>query len=182
MNIEHKIKNRIKIFLLGLKIMFYIFFDEKKHGPLTICGDVEFQELSVKALDILEKNDKDAYRLIVDNVAFLCQYKTSGIFPITIPTICIINKETIKHSSFYYIGILCHEAYHVFLCNQFKKEHYLCKDIPEETYSGKSAEIKCVKYARDVLKNLDVDISDFLPIQEVINSRWWEVPWSEQNC
>ena len=177
----NQLKVRFQILMLGLKIFFCQFFRSISYGSIVVCGDTEFQKISAEALDMLKEKAADALDLVEKNIGFIYQYKSSGIFSSIMPSICTIKKESIIRSPTYYSGILCHEAYHVFLYHSFKNSNPLIKEVPPEVYSGAEAEAKCVKYSRQIMEKLGVDINTLPPIQELIDSKWWQVPWDKQN-
>lgn len=177
----NKLKIRFQLVLLGLRILFYQLFKSTTYNSIIICGDKGFQKVSIEALNLVKEKAADAMDLIQKNIGFICQYKSSGIFSSVQPSICTIKKDSISHSIAYYSSILCHESYHVFLYHDFKKNNPQVKEVPVDVYSGINAETKCMEYARKIMEKMGIDVNGLPPINEVIDSKWWEIPWEKQD-
>jgi hypothetical protein len=151
----------------------------KKHvyGNVTIRGNEDFINLTVRAMELLEKTVPETYQLVQKHIG-----TPSGVFVDMLwlgPTFVIIGPSGSNKSTPEYAGVLAHEADHCELYSNAERSD-LGSHVEPSVYSGENAEKLCLQYQCDVLRKLgmsEVEVQDY---EGLIHTKWWEVPYEKR--
>jgi len=153
------------------------------HETVTIRGNAEFINSTIKGLELLKEQAPDAYELVMKHIGDIVSGKPSGVFPDMLwlgPTFVIMGPSYSEGSPIEYAGALAHEAYH---CELYRKaeRNNPSSSVEPNAYSGEHAEGLCLQYQCDVLRRLGLDESEIKEYANGLHTRWWEVPFERRD-
>ena len=176
MNLLTKYKYRIiKVFFIIKAIL----SGSKTYGSITIYGQKEFLDLTIRTLDLLKEKHPAAFTLVQRYIEFICFSKFSVID--IKRKFCLVCSSILSESEVEYAGGLVHEAFHCKLYYEYLQARPEEKKVPKEIATGEEAEKRCVEYQCKVLEDLGADQTTLDYYKNVINTRYWEVPWEFQD-
>ena len=119
--------------------------------PLPIIGDEGFTYQIEKALKLLKENSPREYSLVIKYSTKLNLTMASGA-NVQLKEVDLSWKSA-SESVTWCASCLAHEAYHIKLYHEYRNIHG--SPVPNNIYSGKGAELKCIRYQILVLKNVN---------------------------
>jgi hypothetical protein len=157
----------------------------KRHvyGNITIYGNEDFINLTIKALELLREIIPDTYQLVGKHIGDIVSGTPSGVFTSMRwlgPTFVTISPSCSNGSTREYAGVLAHEAYHCELYSNAERGG-LGSHVERSVYSGENAERLCLQYQCDVLRKLGMSEVEVQAYQGLIRTKWWEVPYEKRD-
>ncbi len=157
----------------------------KKHicEKVTIRGNEEFINSTIKALELLKEKAPEAYELVQKHVGDIVSGKPSGVLPDMLwlgPTFVIMGPSYSEGETIEYAAAIAHEAYHCELYTTAEKGNP-GQAVQPDAYSGEQAEGLCLQYQCGVLRKLGLDEEAIKEYGSQLHSRWWEVPFEQRD-
>ena len=154
------------------------------HGGVVVCGDDAFVRATIEALELLKAKTPDVYALLKKHIGYVVSGKPSGVavtglarFP---TTMVLMGSSYSQGSIVEYAGALAHETYH---CELYRRAEQTTpgRPVPEHAHSEEYEESLCLRYQCDVLRQLGLDEAQIDRYERSLESKWWEVPFDQQN-
>jgi hypothetical protein len=142
--------------VITLRIIKALLGKKRIHETVTVRGNAEFIDSTIKALELLKEQVPDAYELVLKHIGDIVSGKPSGVFPDMLrlgPTFVIMGPSYSEGSPIEYAGALAHEAYH---CELYRKaeRNNPSSSVQPNAYSGEDAEKFCLQYQCVCLEDL----------------------------
>ncbi len=169
--------------IITLRIIKALLGKKRIYEKVTIRGNEEFINSTIKALELLREKASDAYELVQRHIGDIVSGKPSGVFPDMLwlgPTFVIMGPSYSEGGTIEYAGGIAHEAYHYELYTKAEKGNP-GRRVQPDAYSGEQAEGLCLQYQFDVLRKLGLDEEVIKEYVTKLHSRWWEVPFERRN-
>lgn len=143
--------------------------------PKTV-GDSDCIAKTNEALNLLQIKDPDKYLTVMEYVGKIeCIPAGSSIDVAEDPPRFLVGAVTMNKGTLWYASVIAHDSYHSKLYRDYLDEH---PDIgvPDNIYSGKQGEQKCIDYQADALVKMGADQATIDWVKNSINSNYWENP------
>lgn len=137
--------------------------------PIEIRGDETCLSQTNEALALLQSRAETHYNVAMQYIGILeCAEQGSGIYVWENPPRYKAGRSTREADSLWYASTFAHEACHA---KQYQEGR---------NYSGREGEAECLNVQADALEKLGASQSTLDYIRNVINTEYWEVPYSER--
>lgn len=123
-----------------------------KPKEIEIKGSEKFQKRVTKALQLLKEKAPDAHEIVSEHVRRIEQGRHSGMWAYKTPPTYEMTERTAFYSLTWCAGSIAHDSLHSKLYRDYKKQH--SGSVPDEVWTGRDAETKCLKHQLDVLKKI----------------------------
>lgn len=120
--------------------------------PPKIEGSDRFVAQVEEALKRIRERAPRAYKLIQQNVAIIKQSERSGMWAFRNPPTFEMGDRTTFYSVTWCAGSIAHDALHSKLYHDYRAAKG--KPVPNEIWTGRNAELKCISFQIDVLKKI----------------------------
>lgn len=146
--------------------------------PIKITGDSTCITKTNQALTLLKNKAIVHYNIIIKFVGTIqCVNSGSGMYAWENPPRYVVGKATVNAGTIWYAGTLVHDA-----CHSKEYHDYLLthpgSTVPSNVYTGKSAEALCLNAQYDALVKIGATKSTLDYVKNIINSNYWNVPYS----
>lgn len=146
-------------------------------GEIQIIGNDNFVEQTKAALDLLQTEAPDYFKMVVDNMGVILRVKFgSGMNPWDNPPRFFASDKLFASGTAWYAGSIVHDANHSKQWHDYIKKHP-GQYVPESVFSGEKAELECIALQAKALEEIgapQVQI-DYL-LNTAAKSKYWETP------
>jgi hypothetical protein len=108
-----------------------------------------------------------------------CSEQGSGMFAYETPTRFLTRASTRNAGTIWYAGTIVHDAGHSKLYNDFKTSDPN-SSVPDDVWTGQSAEAACLAVQADALQEIGADQSTIDYVNNILQTEYWNVPYSER--
>lgn len=166
-----------------LRVVRALIGNNRFYDDITIYGNEDFIESTIKALELLKGKIPDTYKLVQMHIGDIVSGTPSGVFTDLRrfgPTFVIVAPSCSNGSIREYAADLAHEAYHCELYSNAERGG-LGSHVEPSAYSGENAEKLCLRYQCDVLRKLGMSEIEVQDYEGLIRTKWWEVPYEKRD-
>lgn len=147
---------------------------------IVVQGDEYCRNSTGEALALLKSNAEPYFDMVLENVGMVqCVEQGSGMHADTNLPIYHAGVETIKAGAVWYASTIVHDACHSRLYNNYLELHE--GGVPAEAWTGKKAELACLKEQYKALVKLGADEWTLNHVQNMMNYAYWDIPQEERN-
>ena len=142
---------------------------------LTIIGCPDFVRRTGDALDLLTNNE--AFEIVRPYLAVIRNHLWSGLHPFPTPTFRV-GRRTWTSPTIWYASTIVHDACHSMLFHQSRP--LSLRWLPffrAAAWSGKDAEIQCLRLQLDALCELNADRSTVEYVEGIMQNPTYHKTW-----
>lgn len=148
--------------------------------PIQIRGDAKCQSDTLAALQLLSTKAPTHYATIIQYIGIIqCVSQGSGIYAYDNPPLYLVGDATRNAGTVWYAGTIAHDAGHSKLYHDYLSTHP-GQAVPDSVWTGQSAEITCLAAQYDALTKIGGTQSQLDYIQNVINTRYYNIPYDQR--
>lgn len=152
----------------------------QSESPIKIKGDYDCQTKTQEALSLLQNKAALHYNRIIKYVGSIeCAEQGSGMYAWETPPRYQVGKKTYEGGAIWYAGTIAHDACHSRQYHDYRSNH-TTSSVPNEIWMGEKAERQCLDVQYEVLQQIGADNTTLEHIQNVIDTKYWEIPYSER--
>ncbi len=174
-------KKRLTILLVLLGFCLFgawFFFSQKNSlqtgNEITIQGDMKCQKETREALQYLKEKTPEYFKMVEKYIgAIQCVASGSGIDVYERPPLFRVGDATREAGTEWYAGSIVHDSCHVWLYDFYAKKHPFSA-VPQDVWSGKEAEMKCIDIQEKMLRQAGAPEWIFKSLDEARSSEYWE--------
>lgn len=146
---------------------------------IIVQGDESCRNKTEEALEILEEKAMPYFDMVLENVGMIqCVKEHSGMHADAVLPIYHAGSGTVNAGAVWYASTIVHDACHSRLYNDYLALH---EDVPYEVWTGKKAELTCLKEQYNVLKELGAEDYVLEHVQNMMNYAYWDIPYEERH-
>jgi hypothetical protein len=148
--------------------------------PIQIRGDAACQSDTLAALQLLSAKAPTHYATITQYIGIIeCASQGSGIYAYDNPPLYLVGDATRNAGTVWYAGTIAHDAGHSKLYHDYLSAHP-GQPVPDDVWTGKSAEITCLAAQYDALSKIGGTQSQLSYVQNVINTQYYNIPYAQR--
>ncbi len=92
----------------------------------------------------------------------------------------LVGDLTRRGGTIWYAGTIVHDAGHSKLYHDYLTSHPGETSVPGDVWTGQAAEATCLAVQHDALAEIGAAQSTLDYVQNVINTNYWDIPYSER--
>lgn len=147
---------------------------------IVIQGDEDCRNKTEEALALLQEKAGAYFGMVLENIGMVqCVEEHSGMHVDSVLPIYHAGRETVNAGAVWYASTIVHDACHSRLYNDYLD--FNGNEAPYEVWTGKEAELTCLREQYKVLIELDADEWTLQHVQNMMNYAYWEVPYEDRN-
>lgn len=141
-------------------------------------GDWRFPIHINNALNILEQMDGENYRFVLENIGIIealtpsHSIQRSAVYPGENPPRYVVDEQTRNGGILWLTSTLPHEACHVKQYRDYLRDNP-DSVVPANVYSGRDAELACLRLQRQVLVTIGAEKQLLDMIDSLSTTEWW---------
>jgi hypothetical protein len=118
---------------------------------IQLIGEVEFIDRVSESLELIKTASNEIHEIVLDNLGQIrvCHEFECGVCVYALPPTFYLSRELAFISLTQCASSIAHVAFNCKLYNDISSKNQK-EIVPEEIYSGKSAEIECIKFQTEV--------------------------------
>jgi hypothetical protein len=147
---------------------------------ISIKGNEACQNDTLAALRLLAEQAPNHYATVTTYVGVIeCVAQGSGMAAYENPPRYLAGDATRTAGTLWYAGTIAHDAGHSKLYHDYLAAHS-GQGVPGDIWTGQSAEAACLAAQHDALQKMDASQSTLDYVQSIVNSQYWQVPYSDR--
>lgn len=148
--------------------------------PIKISGDAACISSTTDALKLLSDKAPTHYATVIKYIGIIaCQSAGSGMFAYENPPRYVVGDATRNAGTIWYAGTIAHDAGHSKLYHDYLDAHP-GGGVPDDVWTGQSAEATCLAAQADALKEIGADQSTIDYVNNIISSQYWNIPYDQR--
>ena len=147
---------------------------------IEIIGDNDFIKKTKEALDLLENKAPIHFGIVTRYIgAIEWVEEGSGMFAWEDPPLYKVGEATVEAGTIWYAGTIVHDSIHSKQYHDYLAENPT-SSVPDEVWTGKSAEAQCLDAQYDALEKIGADQATLDYIEDILETEYWEVEYEER--
>lgn len=132
------------------------------------------------ALKLLHDKAPGHYAVVVKYMGIIqCLASGSGMYAYEDPPRYVVGDATRNAGTIWYAGTIVHDAGHSKLYHDYLDANP-DQAVPTDVWTGQNAEATCLAAQADALSQIGADQATIDYVNNIINTQYWNIPYSER--
>jgi hypothetical protein len=150
-----------------------------RYNSIEIHGKPQFQAQVTNALELLRTKAPDAYEVVAREIGDIRESAHSGMRAWQNPPVFEMADPTAFFSVTWCAGSIAHDSWHSKLYHDYLRNNSNSSRVPDEVWTGESAEKKCVAHQARVMKAIGATHEEIDWLQTT--NDFWNVKYRDRN-